>query len=253
LYVPNVGSFADPSGFVELAVKAEANGWDGLFVWDMLTSVLGDGDDRRVIDPWVALAGAAARTERIKLGPMVTPLARRRPRKIALETATLAQLSGGRLVFGSGLGDKPEAEFEQFGDDPDPRARAATLDAALEKVAATWAQAGLEIPIWVAGKWPAKPPARRAARWDGMFPLRKGGPTLSVEECAEITDFIVRNRTADRPFDLVLAARERTLAPDPDLVTAYSAAGATWWVEMFLPGEGLHAVLARASQPPQNA
>ena len=95
--VPNFDEYADPRTAAALAAQAEAAGWDGFFVWDHMVF------DRRlrlpVADPWVLLAAVALATERLRLGPMVTPLARRRPWKVARETVTLDHLSGGRADF----------------------------------------------------------------------------------------------------------------------------------------------------------
>lgn len=92
----------------QLAHEAEAAGWDGFFVWD---SVWGT-------DPWVTLAAVAMRTERIRIGTMVTPISRRRPWKLAGETATLDQLSGGRLILSVGLG-ATDTGFAEFGEETD--------------------------------------------------------------------------------------------------------------------------------------
>jgi Luciferase-like monooxygenase len=67
----------DPRFLVELAERAEAAGWDGVFLEDY---VVFQGDPRApTCDSWVALAGMAARTKSVVLGTSVTPLARRRP------------------------------------------------------------------------------------------------------------------------------------------------------------------------------
>jgi alkanesulfonate monooxygenase SsuD/methylene tetrahydromethanopterin reductase-like flavin-dependent oxidoreductase (luciferase family) len=124
LFVPNVGPFGDPGVLVELASRAEDSGWDGFFIWDMLTPVLAPDGPPHAVDTTVVLAAVAAVTNRISLGPMVTPVARRSPFKLARETASLDRLSDGRLVFGAGLGDRPEAEFGTFGAEGDPRIRA---------------------------------------------------------------------------------------------------------------------------------
>jgi alkanesulfonate monooxygenase SsuD/methylene tetrahydromethanopterin reductase-like flavin-dependent oxidoreductase (luciferase family) len=50
------------------------------------------------------LTAAALSTTRIKVGPMVTPVARRRPQQLARQVSTLDNLSGGRVIFGAGLG-----------------------------------------------------------------------------------------------------------------------------------------------------
>src|ERR1035437_7787503 len=90
-----------------------------------------------ITDPWIGLAGAAARPSRIRLGTMVTPLARRRPWKVARETVALDHLSGGRLVLGAGLGVPPE-EFSSFGENPDPVVRGDKLDEALAVLTGLW-------------------------------------------------------------------------------------------------------------------
>jgi alkanesulfonate monooxygenase SsuD/methylene tetrahydromethanopterin reductase-like flavin-dependent oxidoreductase (luciferase family) len=79
---------------------------------------------RAVADPWVALSAIAAHTQRVRLGPLVTPLARRRVHKLARETATLDHLSRGRLTFGVGLGSSGNGELERFGEAVEPRERA---------------------------------------------------------------------------------------------------------------------------------
>ncbi len=89
------GELADPRVVADLAADAERGGFDGVFLWDHMYRA---EPFRPVADPWIALAAA---TERIRLGPMVTPVARRRPQKLARETTTLDHLSGGRLVFGA--------------------------------------------------------------------------------------------------------------------------------------------------------
>ena len=54
--------------------------------------------------PWISLAAVAGATGSVRIGPMVTPLSRRRVHKVARETATLDLLSSGRLTLGVGLG-----------------------------------------------------------------------------------------------------------------------------------------------------
>src|ERR1700678_621691 len=78
----------------ELAVAAEEAGWDGIFVWET-----GYG-----VDPWGLLCAIAARTSRVRLGTMLTPLPWRRPWKLASQVATLDQLSGGRAILPVGVG-----------------------------------------------------------------------------------------------------------------------------------------------------
>jgi len=86
LWLPLFEEFAEPRVVSRLAADAEERGWHGVFVWDQLRW---REPIRRVADPWITLAAIAAATEQVRLGPMVTPLARRRPAKVARETATL--------------------------------------------------------------------------------------------------------------------------------------------------------------------
>src|ERR687888_228975 len=136
LYVPLFDPLADPSTVARLAEEAEEAGWDGFFLWDQIRwrePVLAVGDTQ------VTLAAIAAATETIRFGPMVTPLARRRPVKVARETAALDVLSGGRLTLGVGLGsDRFGAEYSSTGEEVDDRRRAQMLDEALAILVAAW-------------------------------------------------------------------------------------------------------------------
>ena len=96
--VPNFGD--EPTGLIELGVAAEEAGFDGFFLWDHIVfSNTGDGPP--IIDPWTALAVVAARTSRIKLGTMITPVPRRRPWQLARQITSLDRLSGGRVILGA--------------------------------------------------------------------------------------------------------------------------------------------------------
>src|ERR1700709_505833 len=101
LFLPLFDELADPSLVARLAAGAEGAGWHGVFVWDHIRFREPVVD---VADPWLTSAAIATATSSVLLGPMVTPLARRRPVKVARETVTLDRLSGGRLLFGAGLG-----------------------------------------------------------------------------------------------------------------------------------------------------
>ena len=254
--VPNFAEYADPRLVAGLAREAEAAGWDGFFIWD---HILIERNWRLPMgDPWIALAAIATATERIRLGPMVTPLARRRPWKVARETVTLDQLSGGRTILGVGLGHPPEAEYAAFGEEPDAKVRARKLDEGLDVLIDLWrgepfsyrgehyriddvtflprpAQSP-RIPIWVAGYWPTRAPFRRAARFDGVVPglVDQGvGETMSPSDLRAILDYIARQRTESSPFDAVLGGYTR--GDDPragaELVAPYAEAGLTWWLE----------------------
>ncbi len=262
--LPNYGPYSSPQLLIELACQAEAAGWDGFFVWDHL--VRREDKSLPLADPWIVLAAAAAKTERIRLGPMVTPLARRRPWKVAKETTTLDHLSGGRVVLGVGLGAHSEAEFAAFGDEGSAKNRAAMLEEGLEVINGLYSGQpfthqgqhyhlqGVQfrprpvqsprIPIWVAGTWPNKRPFQRAARWDGVFPLKAGGSYLEMltpAEVQEIISYIKSQRPADdAPFDVLHAGLTPGHYPpeDAEIVVPYAQAGVTWWVERLNPVRG---------------
>ncbi len=254
--LPNIGEYGDPLLLVELACEAEAAGWAGAFVWD---HVAAGEPGWPVADPYVTVAAIAARTEWIRLGVLVSIVARRRPTKLARELATLDLLSGGRLVVGAGLGAQAQEEFAWFGEEPDARVRAQKLDEGLEIVDGLWRGEPYAFegahhrvrttgflprpvqrprpPIWIAGGWPATRPFRRAARWDGVFPTFKEGLTATTPPVAALAEVVAYTRArraeagiaADAPFDVVLEGVSD--GPDPALVAPYEQAGLTWWIE----------------------
>jgi probable F420-dependent oxidoreductase len=272
--VPNLGTFGDPALLVELARAAEEAGWDGFFVWDHL---LYRDPEWPVADPTVVVSAIAARTERIRLGVLVTALARRRVAKVAKETATLDRLSAGRLVFGVGLGSLP-AEFSAFGEPADPRQRAARLDESLEVLDRLWTGEPVtfagdhvtatdvmmrpvpvqqpRIPVWCAGRWPNKAPFRRAARWDGVMPTHTDyglGQTMPPDELSAVVRYVRAHRDIEAPFDVVLEGWTDGSAADRGAarVAPYVGAGLTWWIEALGWWRGTPAdAMARIRQGP---
>ena len=221
------GELADPRVLAELAIAAEEHGWDGFFVWD---HIVHRSPARAIADPWVALAAVACATSRLRIGPMITPLSRRRVQKVARETVTLDLLSSGRLTLGVGIGSARNDEFEPFGEVTDPRERARLLDQGLDDLTRYWAGEfepvpvqRPRIPVWVAAEWPHRRPVARAARWDGLFPTGLRGP----EALAELVSEVRQARPAGDPFDFVV-----DLAPGQD-VKPWMLAGATWIVTDF--------------------
>jgi len=224
---------ADPRLLAELAATAEERGWDGFFVWD---HIVYRPPVQAVADPWIALAAVAAATSRMRIGPMVTPVSRRRVPKLARETVTLDLLSSGRLTFGVGLGSNRNGEFGPFGEVEEPRERARLLDAGLDELARYWDGAFKpapvqqpRIPVWVAAEWPNRRPVRRALRWDGLFTVNLPGP----DELAELVAEIRSARPADDAFDVVAH-----LAPGDD-PGPWARAGATWTLTAFDSHPGL--------------
>jgi alkanesulfonate monooxygenase SsuD/methylene tetrahydromethanopterin reductase-like flavin-dependent oxidoreductase (luciferase family) len=228
IFVAPFDELADARLLAELAARAEQAGWDGFFVWDHVNY---RPPVSALADPWIALAAIACETERVVIGPMITPPARRRIHKLARETVTLDHLSRGRLIFGAGLGSDNSGEFSQFGEEADARTRAQLLDDGLVKLIDYW-NGEFEprplqqprIPVWLAARWPNRKPLRRAAHWDGVFPIDLNSP----DELAEIVDFVHAERPdPTAPYDVVV---ENPAGGDP---APWEAAGATWCLTSF--------------------
>lgn len=255
LYLLNLGESSYARTLTELAHEAESAGWDGFFLSDTMMY------RRTTVDPFIALAAIAINTRRIRIGTMITPLPRRRPWKVARETASIDCLSNGRLILGVGLGDPP-AEFEMFGEDSNNRVRAEKLDEGLDILAGLWGgeefsyqgkhyhidkavfrprpQQQPRIPIWVGGYWPNKPPFRRAARWDGVIPGSVKLGSLSMpepEELREILAYVKKFRTSATAFDVAISnfGQETSSQINAKKMRLYTEEGLTWWLESLAP------------------
>lgn len=275
--IPNFGPYSDPRLLAELAYEAEESGWDGFFNWDHISYRSRDGQGMLAIgDPWIQMAAIAMRTKRIKLGPMVTPLPRRRPWKIARETVSLDHLSDGRLILGIGLGSDRSREFSSFGEIADSKVHGEMLDEGLEVLTRLWSgeefsyegnhyhlsrvhflpkpQQQPRIPIWIAGYWPNKKPFRRAASWDGVFPLI-GGQNMTPEDFREAIAYTRSQRTSTSPFDAIAGGQTDGTDKAKDVATAasFAEAGATWLLETFYPSHTLEQVRQRIHQGPPRA
>jgi alkanesulfonate monooxygenase SsuD/methylene tetrahydromethanopterin reductase-like flavin-dependent oxidoreductase (luciferase family) len=256
--VPNFGEFAAPEVFAEVARRAEAAGWDALLVWD---HVVEQKDLRREIaDPWILLTAAALATNRIRLGTAITPVARRRPAKLAREVTTLDRLTGGRMILGVGLGAPVSDEYGSFGDTTDTRVLAERLDEGLHALDLLWSGEPVtyrgnqitiddvaflptpvqrpRVPIWVGGLWPNKAPMRRAARWDGAIPAWSGMATARPPEVSEVRELVEflrdgreKNGLANEPFDIVVGGASPSGPAGRDLVGPFADLGVTWWDE----------------------
>lgn len=247
LFLPIFDDLADPRVLVRMAVAAEGAGWDGVFLWDHIRL---REPIRAATDPWIAMAAMAAATSRIRIGPMVTPLARRRPAKVARETASLDILSGGRLTLGVGIGsDEFGQEYSITGEDVDDQTRAEKLDESLLILEAAWSGEEVShrghhytvdgmrflprpvqrpgVPVWVGGYRGKVKPLRRAARYQGYFPIGIDSPDQVAEAAAQLAELRRQSPVAEGPYDVVIS-----LTPDQD-AAPYAAAGATWCLTSF--------------------
>ena len=259
----------DPRKTVEFAVEAEAAGWDGFFLSESMWSV----------DAWVCLAGAAERTERIRLGTLLTPLSTMRPWKLASESATLDRLSGGRAIITVGMG-APDVGFAEWGEATDLRTRAELVDEGLAIVRKCWTgepfrfkgkhyridledlplvvptpvqQSG--VPIWVVGAWPRPKSMRRVLGTDGVVPYikpKKGdGRPPTPHEIRAIVAWLAEHGSGDRPYDIVIEGQ--TPGGDPDraaeIILEWETAGATWWIESWWGAETERTARLRQGPP----
>lgn len=233
---------ADPYALADLATSAESSGWHGFFLWDHIHY---REPVEAVCDPWIALAAVAMRTTTIRIGQMVTPLARRRVHVVARQVVALDQLSHGRMICGFGLGlDSSGREFSSFGEQLDVRTRAEIYDESLavfsqlltgERVTSRGRHVVADnvrflpkpvqshLPIWIAGRWPNRQPLRRASDRDGLF-LIDAEPE-QVREAKKL----VESMGSPNGFDLITHVRP-TVSPQQ-----FFEAGATWVLTTFDP------------------
>jgi alkanesulfonate monooxygenase SsuD/methylene tetrahydromethanopterin reductase-like flavin-dependent oxidoreductase (luciferase family) len=269
----NAGTIHD---IIALAEQAEAAGWDGVFYYDGISI---PGMD--LYDPWVVLAGIAARTSRVRLGAIITPPSRRRPWKLAHETVTLDQLSNGRVILPVGLGTRDDRAFGGVGEEMDLRIRAELVDESLEILQRAWTGEPVHfdghhyhvhdftlrppavqrpgIPIWVVAAWPRPKSVARALRYDGIIPQMPAGDGFpgrpTPEAIRAIADFARERRPAGAgAFDVVTDGS--TPADDPlaarEAVAPFASAGATWWIEVDWENTTLDSLRRRvAAGPPR--
>jgi alkanesulfonate monooxygenase SsuD/methylene tetrahydromethanopterin reductase-like flavin-dependent oxidoreductase (luciferase family) len=263
LSLPTGAECGDPRFVIELAERAERAGWDGVFLEDY---VCYQGDPAApTCNTWVVLAAIAARTERIRLGTEVTPLARRRPWNVAREAAGIDQISGGRMILGVGLGDTGEAigtdaSFVRFDEERDPRTRGRLLDEGLEIIAGLWSGEPFSfdgdhfhveevtflpppvqrprIPIWIGGGYPNPRPTRRAAKWDGscLYKETHGGPweNMTPDDVRAL-----REAAGDREYTIAVGGSGRAdhWEAEREHIRAVADASADWWIEWVSPGD----------------
>jgi len=219
------------------------------------------GDGPPIIDPWLVLGVVAARTSRIKLGTMITPVPRRRPWQLARQTASLDRLSDGRLILGVGIGSPAYGDFGIFHEPSGDRVRADMLDEGLDVLNGLWSGEPFSytgqhftvdpvrftpapvqrprVPVWVGGVLPATRPIARAARWDGVVPIRFAERSLirpSAADIADVRDRVTASRGSADGYDVVVWAEVAAEPGEiPALAAPYQEAGATWWIETAKP------------------
>ena len=250
-----------PRILAEFAHLAEASGWDAVFLEDYI--IWQGHNDAPTYDPWVTLSTMAISTTSIRLGTMVTPIARRRPWKLARETVTIDHLSGGRLILGVGVGETEiDSSFSSFEEVIDAKQRAMMVDEALELLARLWSgeEVTLEgrfyhvhgvrllprpvqsprIPIWIGGVWPLRGPTRRALRWDGacLYKRPEQGD-FYPEDVRQLARLAQRRPDAGARFDIVVGhadwQRAKDIAQEKAYIASLAEAGATWWSMYISP------------------
>jgi hypothetical protein len=242
--------YGDARTAADCADLAEQSGWDGFFVWEPVWGV----------DAWVSLTAAAMRTQTIRLGTMLTPISRMRPWKLASETATLDNLSGGRVILSVGLG-AVDTGFAAFGEITDRKERAGLLDEGLDILTGLWkgqpfAYKGVHyqveptdffippppvqqprIPIWIVGAWPFEKSMQRTLRYDGLLPTviepGKGARQASPLELRQMAAYIREHRTETGLYDIVVEGETPggNSARSREILQPWAEAGATWWIE----------------------
>ena len=268
IYAPNFGAFSDSHTLAQLAYEAEEAGWDGFFLWDHSHY----SEALPLTDPAIALTAMALRTQRLRLGPLVTPLPSRNPWQLARQAVGLDRVSNGRFVQGVGLGVDWWKEYSGFGMSADDVLHGAMLDEGLAVLTGLWSGTPFSyngthyqisqiqfqpapiqkprIPVWVGGLWPNKRPFRRAANYDGIFPIGKNG-NITPADVREMLTYIHQFRTATTPFDIVLrGATPSHPARATSVLNEYVQAGVTWWLEGFGPNDSTAQLSTRIRKGP---
>ncbi len=270
-----VSPYNEARTVADFAGEAEQAGWDGFFI----------GENLWHNDAWVSLAAAAMCTSRIRLGTMVSPLPSMQPRKIASETATLDNLSGGRVILSAGMG-AVWMGYQGFPDEvTDTKVRAELLDEAINLITLFHKgepfdydgkhhhvrQTAVDkmhypappvqrprVPIWVVCVWPRMKSMRRCLRCDGLIPnkMNAEGKLVDVrpEDVRAMKAFVDAERTLTTPFDIVVEGSTAGLsrAEAAGKLAPWEEAGATWWIETRY-GVPKEEVAARLRQGPPRA
>jgi hypothetical protein len=207
------------------------------------------------VDAWTLLGAMAARTRRVALGTLLTPLPWRRPWKVASQVATLDQLSGGRAILTVGLGSLSD-DLPLTGEVTSVRERADLLDEGIALLRELWSGRHAHhgpayefdcelddqllvgrpiqqrIPIWVIGVWPRPRSMRRVLECDGIVPQYEGkGYDALPDDARAVREWLsAHGKAAD--FDLIAQGETPINAAEASsMVTPWADAGCTWWLE----------------------
>ncbi|MEM7134526.1 MAG: LLM class flavin-dependent oxidoreductase [Chloroflexota bacterium] len=248
------GFVMPPSAMFDMAQfskEAEEAGWDGIFAAHAMWGT----------DTMLCLTVAAVHTERIRLGTMLTPLSTMRPWKLAMEVATLDNLSNGRTILTVGMG-APDIGFAEFGEETDLRTRAELVDEGIDIMTKLWRQEAFEHkgkhyqidlksrnnwicqplqqphpPLWVVGAWPRPKSMGRALRCTGLVPCikEKGqrGRPATPDEVSEMRSWLIERDTNMSSYDIVIEGMTygQSTAQSQDTIQLWVDVGATWWIE----------------------
>jgi alkanesulfonate monooxygenase SsuD/methylene tetrahydromethanopterin reductase-like flavin-dependent oxidoreductase (luciferase family) len=237
--------------FAELAVAAEKAGWDAIFTYEAIWGQ----------DAWITMTAATMQTSTIRIGALLTPLARVKPWEFAGRAATLDVLSGGRLQLAVGLGALHPG-WVAFERDEGRKVRAEKVDEGLTIYDGLMHGQPYEfsgkhyqvhptdfltpptsiqrprVPVWVVGAYPAEKSLRRAAQWDGILPTKVGygvDATFTPDDLAEVVSALRPLREElSLPwagYDVVAEGLSEPGAAGDSTAKDWVAAGATWWVE----------------------
>jgi hypothetical protein len=250
-----VQTFGGARAAADIAHEAEQAGWDGFFVGEAVWHN----------DPWISLTAAAMCTSRIRLGTLVVQMPRHTPWKLASETASLDNLSNGRVILGVGPGVYYYG-YESFKDEiTDKKIRGELMDEGVDLLTLLHLgkpfkyegahfhvdlhMVGKEeyfparpvqqprVPIWMVGMWPRMKSMRRVLKCDGLLPekMDSDGKPVEVqpEDVRQMKAYILANRTLDTPFDLIAQGQTHGMedAQVADKIGPWAEAGATWWIE----------------------
>ena len=249
--IPNADHFGDVDTLVGLANAAEEEGWDGFFLWDHL--LFTHAQPVPVCDPWTTLGAIAKATNRLKLGTLITPVARYEPWALAQAIMTLDRLSHGRVIVGVGLGS-PDDDFLPFWKGCTCRELRARRSRYREGLALLTrlltgqtinhsgknyelhnvtllpgGHNGRTIPMWVGGDHENHFARERANHHHGAVPIAWGAdgyPRALMER--EVTTY-VKGLAAGLDFAYWNPADITPLSPTR--ASAIESAGATWWIE----------------------